>query len=285
MVLRKMNVVLSSSSRTVSEGLEGSEMSGESVSLGGGLELLDKLDSSIVNLSDDKPVGVVSSVEADSELFLSKACLNWGSCVVEGSAESGLVEKNVIFGTTYSHHLPAEGNRIWRSPQTGWHAVPSVFFEFGLRIPMHPFLPHLFDALGCGFAQLTPNSFAQVMGVIARCRELKALPSLELLFAIFRVKSIGGQVYLDKKAGRTRLVRVPLSNSGWQARWSYLEGGEFVNMNPWNVIPRSRMEALSNLPHSFSESFLNEFHGEKELYNIHNFSDAVFLAEHSRKIF
>lgn len=252
MVLRKMNVDLSSSSRTVSEGLEGSETSDESVSLGGGLDLLDRLDSSLVDLSVDKPSVVVSSVEEGSELFLSKPCLNWESCVTDDSVEFGLVGKCVTFGTTYTHHFPSEKDRIWRSPQAGWHAVPSVFFEFGLRIPMHPFFPLLFDALGCGFAQLTPNSFAQVMGVIARCRELKALPSLELLFAIFRVKSIGGQVYLDKKTGRTRLVRVPLSNSGWQAKWSYLEGGEFVNMKPWSVMFRSRMEASNNLPHSFS---------------------------------
>ncbi|KAL1826622.1 hypothetical protein ACET3Z_005034 [Daucus carota] len=146
---------------------------------------------------------------------------------------------------------------------------------------MHPFLPLLFDALGCGFAQLTPNSFAQVMGIIARCRELKALPSLELLFAIFRVKSVGGQIYLDKKTSRTRLVRVLWSNSGRQAKWSYLEGAEFVDMEPWTVVPRSRMEASSNLPHSFSKSFLNKFYGKMELYSIHDFSDAAFLDDHS----
>ena len=197
--------------------------------------------------------------------------------MVEGSTEVGLVDKCVVLGTTYTHHLPSEGDRIWRSPKARWHAVPSVFFDFGLRIPMHPFLPLLFDALGCGFAQLTPNSFAQVMGIIARCRELKALPSLELLFAIFRVKSLGGQIYLDKKTGRTRLVRVLWSNSGRQAKWSYLEGGEFVDMEPWTVVPRSRMEALSNLRHFFSKSFLNKFHGKMELYSIHDFSDAAFF--------
>ena len=287
MAPRKATVNLVSSSRTLSEGTEGSDVSGESPS-GGGLELLGKIDPFVTDLSDNEPVDVVSSDGVSPEarrLFLSKDCLNWESEVVEGSPEVEKVEKCVTFGTTYKHHFPTEDDRIWRSPKAGWHAVPSIFFDFGLRIPMHPFLPLLFDALGCGFAQLSPNSFAQVMGVIARCRELKALPSLELLFAIFRVKSIGGQVYLDKKTGRSRLVNVPLSNLGWQAKWSYLEGGEFEGMKPWSVGPRSRMQALSDLPHSFSSSFLNEFHGKTELYKIHQFADIDFLSARSCKIF
>ena len=287
MAPRKTTVNLVSSSRTLSEGAEESDVSGKSPS-SGGLELLGKIDPFVIDLPDDEPAGVAPSDGVSREarsLFLSKDCLNWESEVVEGSPEVEKVKKCVTFGTTYKHHLPTEEDRIWHSPKAGWHAVPSIFFDFGLRIPMHPFLPLLFDALGCGFAQLSPNSFAQVMGVIARCRELKALPSLELLFAIFRVKSIGGQVYLDKKTGRSRLVSVPLSNSGWQAKWSYLEGGEFEGMKPWSVVPRSRMQALSDLPHSFSASFLNDFHGKTELYKIHEFADIDFLSARSCKIF
>lgn len=271
---RKPVVSLSSSSRTLSEGLEAFDASAEPQSSGGGVELLSKIDSSVVNPSGGKSVADESSGElglAAMDLFLSKACLNWESCVVEGSPEAAKIDKCVVFGSTYTHHFPSVDDRIWLSLKPGWHAVPTIFFDFGLRIPMHPFLPLLFEALGCGFAQLSPNSFAQVMGVIARCREYKVLPSLELLFAIFRVKTIGGQVYLDKKTGHTRLVKVPLSNSGWQAKWSYLEGGEFERIKPWDEVPRSRLDALSSMLHPFSSTFQISFMGNLRCIVLENF--------------
>lgn len=284
---RKLVVDLSSSSGTLSGKTDGPECSSEPLSSGGGLELLEKVDlldvSDEVDLKDDSPSGgyALSAIE----LFSSQPCLNRVSCVTPGSPEADQLRKCVDFGNTYTCHFPSSDDRIWVSPRPGWQAVPIIFFTFGLRIPMHPFLPLLFEALGCGFAQLSPNSFAQVMGLIARCRDYKVMPSLELLFAIFRVKSIGGQVYLDKKSGRSRLVRVPLSNSGWQGRWAYLEGGEFAKMKPWSVIPRDHMMALSDMPHSFSSSFLSKFHGATEMYTINNFADATFLSERCCKIY
>lgn len=283
---RKYVVALSSSSETHSDKIDGSTFSGKSPSFTDDLELLDKVDS--LDLSEGKDVeedGPTGGLELSAiELFSSKACLNWESCVVEGSPEAHQLRKCVNFGETYTCHFPSSDDRIWISPGPGWQAVPSIFFSFGLRVPMHPFLPLLFEALGCGYAQLSPNSFAQVMGFIARCHEHKVLPSLELLFAIFRVKSIGGQVYLDKKTGRQRLVKVPLSNSGWQAKWAYLEGGEFAKMRPWTVVPRSRMMTLSEMPHSLSSSFLSKFHGPSELYSINQFAKASFLSERCCKI-
>lgn len=278
---RKFVVTLSSSSETLSGKTDGPEHSDGSLSSGGGPELLEKVDLLDVNdevgFEDDGPSGgyALSAIE----LFSSRPCLNRVSCVAPGSPEADQLRKCVDFGDTYICHFPSPEDRIWVSPRPGWQAVPSIFFTFGLRIPMHPFLPLLFEALGCGFAQLSPNSFAQVMGLIARCRDYKVMPSLELLFAIFRVKSIGGQVYLDKKSGRSRLVKVPLSNSGWQDKWAYLEGGEFAKMKPWSVVPRDHMMALSDMPHPFSSSFLSEFHGATELYTVNNFANATFLSD------
>ena len=100
------------------------------------------------------------------------------------------------------------------TPDPGVHAIPLLWFNFGFQLPMHPFFGVVYEALGYGITQLSPNSLIQVSGVIARCAELNVLPSLELLLSVYRVKNSGGQLYLDKKVGRIRLVDALTSNSG-----------------------------------------------------------------------
>ena len=148
-----------------------------------------------------------------------------------------------------------ENERLWMSPEPGLHVVPLLWFDFGFRLPMHPFFGVVYEALGCGIAQLSPNSLIQVSGVIARCAELNVLPSLELLFSIFRVKNSGGQLYLDKKAGRVRLVDAPTSNSGWHSKWMYFWGAELERIPPWGRVPSSRLKLLNRLASSCSAGF------------------------------
>lgn len=83
----------------------------------------------------------------------------------------------------------------------GYHGIPLIWFEYGFRLPMHPFHLEVYEALGCGIAQLAPNSLALVSGLIARCSELHIEPTLEMLFSIYRIKIFGSQLYLDKRDG------------------------------------------------------------------------------------
>ena len=143
--------------------------------------------------------------------FASKGPFNYESAFVGAHPDLEILKD---LGEGYSYRVPLENEQLWMSPQPGLHAIPLLWFDFGFYLPMHPFFGVVYEALGCGIAQLSPNSLIQVSGVIARCAELNVLPSLELLFSIFRIKNSGGQLYLDKKAGRVRLVDAPTSNSG-----------------------------------------------------------------------
>ena len=182
----------------------------------------------------------------------------------------------------YSYRIPWEDERLWMTPEPGLHAIPTLWFDFGFRLPMHPFFSVMYEALGCGFAQLTPNSLIQVSGVIARCAELSVLPSLELIFSIYRAKDCGGQLYLDKKVGRTKLVESPSSNAGWHSKWMYYRGLGLERVSPWGRISKSRLHELNRLSGS-SDSFLSEFHGSVERYSFEQFCDPSFLHSHCRK--
>ena len=213
--------------------------------------------------------------------FASRASFNYVSVFV-GSFPDLDVLKGL--GEGYTYRVPLESERLWMTPEPGLHAIPLLWFEFGFQLPMHPFFGVMYEALGCGIAQLSPNSLIQVSGVIARCAELNVLPSLELLFSVYRVKNYGGQLYLDKKAGRVRLVDAPTSNSGYHSRWMYFRGAGLERVPSWGKIPNSRLKALNHLACS-SSKFLNAFHGSAEKYSFEQFCDPAFLNNHCRKAF
>lgn len=66
----------------------------------------------------------------------------------------------IDFGNGYRYHMPWVGDRVWMMPECGMHGVPLIMFEYGLRLPMHPFLLAMYEAIGCGIAQLMPNAVA-----------------------------------------------------------------------------------------------------------------------------
>ena len=171
---------------------------------------------------------------------------------------------------------------MWMTPEVGFHAVHMIWFDYGFRLPMHPFFLSIYKAIGCGLAQLAPNSVSQISGFIARCAERRVLPTLSLFFSIYRAKYSGCQVYLDKLPGCVALVKTPSSNSGWHPRWLYLGGIDLQLIDPGVEVPPQRLKDLNDLP-KVSPEALSNFLGVRPRYTHRAFRDLTFLECHNCK--
>lgn len=227
--------------------------------------------------------GEGETAEDPGKFFSVRPSFNCRTTMTVKSSEIRSLRRYCCFSMGYVHHLPRRCDKMWCPPQAGWQSVPLLLFNYGFRLPMHPFFVVVYEALGCAIAQLSPSAVAQIVGVIARCHELEELPSLELLFSIYRVKDSGGLLYFDRKKGRVRLVDAPSSHTSWHSRWTYLEGDDLDCVRPWTVVPKWRLRMLNHMP-SLSEETLNAFHGDIELYTVDDLSSFKFLSDHCCKL-
>lgn len=72
------------------------------------------------------------------------------------------LESWVDFNNGYRYRIPGVDDRVWMMPEYGMQGVPLIMFDYGLRLHMHPFHLAMYEAFGCGIAQLVPNAVAQV---------------------------------------------------------------------------------------------------------------------------
>ena len=257
--------------------------------LGDEYDALESIDPEVLELSRRTPLKVESSTPSSGmprdlvKLFSAKSTFNSRSIVKEGSSELAAFRNYCGSDGTYKCYAPRKNDRLWHMPKKGWQAIPLIFFELGFRLPMHPLFAAVYRVLGCGIAQLSPNAIAQISGVIARCRDLKKTPTVDLLLSIYRVKISGGQLYLDKKPKRKRLVDVRPSHSGWQERWAYLAGGDLGTVSPWSDVCASWLKSLNHMPSFFTSEYLNDFHGTGEQYSSDKFEKEEFLETHCCK--
>ena len=220
--------------------------------------------------------------EAARDLFASKASYNCRSIYLVEEVNWTYLRSCVALGNGYDCRVPERDDRMWKMPQVGYQAVPMIWFEYGFRLPMHPFFLSMYEALGCGLAQLAPNAIAQISGFISRCAETRIVPTLSLFFSIYRAKYTGCQVYLDKLPGCVALVKTPSSNSGWHPRWLYFSGGDLQLIGPWVEVPPQRLKDLNDLP-KLAPEVLNNFVGLRPRYSHKDFRDLCFLESHNRK--
>ena len=258
-------------------------------SLDDGLQDLESVDPFILDLTkktpvkEEPPAPVSFMSEELKRVFRSNPAFNRPSVIGPDSPEMAKLGEYCGTDGVYSVHLPEEGDCLWHMPQEGWQAIPFVFFELGFRLPMHPLFAAFLKLLGCGIAQLSPNAVVQICGVIARSHDKKKIPTVDLLLSIYRVKYGGGQLYLDKKSGRTRLVNVKTSNNGWHGKWAYFAGGELGFVGPWSGVSRDWLYELNHMP-GLPESVLALFSGEDVTFSTEDFTKNEFLVSHCCKI-
>lgn len=114
----------------------------------------------------------------------------------------------VNFSSGYRYREPGPLDRVWMMPEYGIHGIHLILFDYGLRLPMHLFHLAVYEAIGCGVAQLVPNVVTQISGFITLCYEKNRIPSLKLFLSIYGVRYSGGQVYVDTRSGHSKIVNV-----------------------------------------------------------------------------
>ncbi|KAK1380738.1 hypothetical protein POM88_027482 [Heracleum sosnowskyi] len=139
---------------------------------------------------------VVSDAYATgNEEFGNKPQMNVSSVYYNPSIKVKLGKGWVDLSTTgYLCDIPNHGDRLWRMPEYGMHRILLIYFNYGFRLPMHPFFLVIFEAIGCGVAQMTPNVVAQISGFIARYVEVDRVPSLNLFFSIYSIHYTSDEV-------------------------------------------------------------------------------------------
>lgn len=164
----------------------------------------------------------------------------------------------------------------------GMQGIPLILFEYGLRLPLYPFHLAIYEAIGCGIAQLVPNSVAQVSGFIALCHDKDRIPSIRLFFSIYEVQYHKGQVFFDTRSRRPKIVSVRSSNSGYHPKWLFFYGRDLEFVRPCRKISEETIEYLNNLE-KYDNDYLNTFQGSRSIFTHLELKDSKFLEDHNRK--
>ncbi|XP_074366918.1 uncharacterized protein LOC141707587 [Apium graveolens] len=180
----------------------------------------------------------------------------------------------------YKLRVPTPDERMWVMPEFGIHGIPLIMFEYGLRLPMHPFHLAMYEAIGCEVAQLSPNSVAQITSFIALCSEKDRIPSVKLFFSIYCIRYHNGKVYFDTQSKRPKIVSVKSSNSGYHPKWVYIGGKDLEFVMPCRKVTQSTVEYL-NGPDKYDAEYLDGFQGSRPVFTHNDLKDFKFLEEHN----
>ncbi|KAL8090668.1 hypothetical protein AgCh_039923 [Apium graveolens] len=211
--------------------------------------------------------------------FEGKPSLNYLSYYITVDPPVSKLESYMDLSNGYRYRVSTADERVWMMPEFGMHGVAMIMFQFGLRLPMHPFFLTMYEAIGCGLGQLTPNSIAQLSGFVALCCDKGRSPTLKLFFSIYGVRYYGGQVYFDSRHRRMKIVNVRSSNSGYHSQWLYVGGPDLEFVKPCGKVSQGTIDYLNNME-KHDTAYLDEFHGSRTWYTHLDLKDSGFLEMH-----
>lgn len=216
--------------------------------------------------------------------FADKPSLTYTSIYAKSPVNCDFLDSWADLNGGWRCMVPKLTDPVWLMLEYGMHRIPLIYFEYGLRLPMYPFHLAVYEALGCGITQLTPNSIAQMSGFVARCAELRRIPTLRLFFFHYGIKHASGQIYFDKRLGRSRIVNVRSSNSGYHGKWLYFHGPDLEFIKPCGKVSKEAIDRLTKME-KYDNDFLDNFQGQSSLYDHTHLKNAKFLEEHNRNIY
>ena len=151
-----------------------------------------------------------------------------------------------IFAIRYR---PPVGIHIWRPdfltsyvvhvPKMVWFF--EVAFENGLHFPLHPFFEYVLQHFNVCPAQLSPNFWGVLVGVLVVFRDKGfGVPSLALLLDFFSVKeSAKGFLYIYKQSSYRLIISDMLSSHKFWKECYF-----FVSGRTWEYNPADREDTL-----------------------------------------
>ena len=148
-----------------------------------------------------------------------------------------------------SHYQPPFGVRIWCPDFLTSYVihVPKIvcFFEVAFKnslcFPLHPYIKSIFQHFNVCPAQLFPNFWGVLVGLLVVFRD-KGLrvPSIELLLDFFSVKeSAKGFLYISKRSNAKMIISdLPSSHKHWKEQYFFVGG------HNWEYDPIDRDDTL-----------------------------------------
>ena len=137
-----------------------------------------------------------------------------------------------IFATRYRSSV---GIHVWRPNFLTSYVVhvPKMVcffeaaFENGLCVPLHPFFKCVLQHFNVCPAQLSPNFWGVLVGLLVVFRDKGlGVPSLALLLDLFNVKeSVEGFLYISKRSSSRLIISdMPSSHKFWKERYFFVSG-------------------------------------------------------------
>lgn len=128
------------------------------------------------------------------------------------------------------------------APPPGYAAIYIHHFQFGLRLPLPPFVVSLLDHYRIALAQLYPVSVFYILGFMEICRKVSISPTMILFRHFFRLKKSIRTVgwYTFHICNRSRIVYgQPSGVHGWKEAFLFfktapLSAGNVRSLSPWN---------------------------------------------------
>lgn len=84
--------------------------------------------------------------------FRDKPNLGYTSVYTSRPISTDVVKSWISLGDRYRCVILLSSDKIWIMPEFGMHGIPSIHFEYGHRLLMHPFHLTLYEAVGCKIA-------------------------------------------------------------------------------------------------------------------------------------
>ncbi|TXG53679.1 hypothetical protein EZV62_018935 [Acer yangbiense] len=132
------------------------------------------------------------------------------------------IPNNIVLRLPKKEHLAS-------SPPQGAVTLHSTFFEFGLKLPFHPFLRYMLSHLQCAPAQLSPNAWRALIGtyiIWKQCQfpELTFREFQQLYQLKIHPKSHGWYCLSTWPGKEAMVIDSPSSNKNWKKKWFFASG-------------------------------------------------------------
>ncbi|XP_056691732.1 uncharacterized protein [Spinacia oleracea] len=148
---------------------------------------------------------------------------------------------DLCVGEGYQMRVPAGLDSTVSLLAEGEFPVYAAAIKLGMRFPPHPFVVEVLDGFNIGVAQLTPNSWADIFGYIAKCALNNVEPSFNAflhLVSLSRSPSAAKGWFNLSSRGTYQIVVGKLSKwHMWRKRWVvfYTDDQEMYDrMSRWN---------------------------------------------------
>ncbi|XP_056684999.1 uncharacterized protein [Spinacia oleracea] len=148
---------------------------------------------------------------------------------------------DLCVGEGYQMRVPAGLDSTVSLLAEGEFPVYAASIKLGMRFPPHPFVVEVLDGFNIGVAQLTPNSWADIFGYIAKCALNDVEPSFNAflhLVSLSRSPSAAKGWFNLSSRGTYQTVVGKLSKwHMWRKRWVvfYTDDQEmYERMSRWN---------------------------------------------------